>query len=192
MHYWRDIFSKHKKMRLKKTCEMTRDQLRPREKCGEPTGEYQANRVSGRQVLTLLEQMLTWSLNPVLGKRPLLLYISPNSVWTHLGVLTVGEKQLMLRSLKRAAVTDKFAAIYSTFSRHRQCAFRLRRLAKSGCPRRALLTTALSLWCRVHFRTWWSLFVAGARETPFFRASKSTFRDRCKGSELLYFEMQFS
>ena len=40
---------------------------------------------------------------------------SPNSVDT-LGVLTVSEKQLMLRSLKRAAVTGKFAAIYSTFT----------------------------------------------------------------------------
>ena len=28
----------------------------------------------------------------------------PQTVWTHLGVLTVGVKQLMLRSLKRAGV----------------------------------------------------------------------------------------
>ena len=48
------------------------------------------------------------------------------------------------------------------------------------------------MWCRAHFRTWWSLFVAGAGETSCFGASKSTFRDRCKGSELFYFEMQFS
>ena len=34
--------------------------------------------------------------------------------------------------------------------------------------------------------------MAGARETSCFGASKSTFRDKCKGSELFYFEMQFS
>ena len=34
--------------------------------------------------------------------------------------------------------------------------------------------------------------MAGARETSCFGAPKSTFRDRCKGSELLYFEVQFS
>ena len=34
--------------------------------------------------------------------------------------------------------------------------------------------------------------MAGARKTSCFGASKSTFRDRCKGSELLYFELQFS
>ena len=55
-----------------------------------------------------------------------------------------------------------------------------------------LLATALSLWRRAHFGTWWSLFVAGARETSCFGAPKSTFRDRCKGSELFYFDMQFS
>ena len=77
-------------------------------------------------------------------------------------------------------------------SRHRQCALRLRRLAGSGWLRRVLLATVLSLWRRVHFGTWWSLFVAGARETSCLGASKSTFRDRCKGSELFYFEVQFS
>ena len=34
--------------------------------------------------------------------------------------------------------------------------------------------------------------MAGARETSRFRGPKSTFRVRCKGSELFYFEMQFS
>ena len=34
--------------------------------------------------------------------------------------------------------------------------------------------------------------MAGAGETSYFGASKSTFRDRCKGSELFYFEVQFS
>ena len=81
---------------------------------------------------------------------------------------------------------------YIHTSRNRRHAFRLRRLAESGCPRRVLLTTALSLWCRAHFRTWWRLFVAGARETSCFGAPKSTCRDRRKGSELFYFEMQFS
>ena len=54
-----------------------------------------------------------------------------------------------------------------------------------------LLATVLSLR-RARFGTRWSLFVAGARETSCFGAPKSTFLDRCKGSELLYFEMQFS
>ena len=62
-----------------------------------------------------------------------------------------------------------------------------------GAPGRVLLTTVLSLWWRVPFRTWWSLFVAGARKTSCFGASKSTFRDsRCQGSALFYFEVQFS
>ena len=75
-------------------------------------------------------------------------------------------------------------------SRNPRSAFRLRRLTESGCPWRVLLTTVLSLWCRVHFRTRRSLFVAGARETSCFGAPKSTCRDRCKGSELFYFSWQ--
>ena len=51
------------------------------------------------------------------------------------------------------------------------------RLAESGGLARVLLETALSLWCRAHFRTLWSLFVAGARETSRFGVPKSTFRD---------------
>ena len=43
-------------------------------------------------------------------------------------------------------------------------AFRLRRLAESGRLPWVLLATTLSLWRRAHFRTWWSLFVAGAGE----------------------------
>ena len=53
-----------------------------------------------------------------------------------------------------------------------------------------LVATAFSLWCCAHFRTWWSLFVAGARETSCFGGPKSTFRDRRKGSERFYFEVQ--
>ena len=34
--------------------------------------------------------------------------------------------------------------------------------------------------------------MAGARQTSCFGAPKSTFRDKCKGSELSYVEMQFS
>ena len=34
--------------------------------------------------------------------------------------------------------------------------------------------------------------MTGARETSCFGAPKSTFRDRRKGSELFYLEMQFS
>ena len=44
-------------------------------------------------------------------------------------------------------------------SRNPRSASRLRRLAKSGWLERDLVATALSLWCRAHFRTWWSLFV---------------------------------
>ena len=51
----------------------------------------------------------------------------------------------------------------------------------------------MSVSVSAHFRAWWSLFVAGARETSCFGAPKSTFRDRRKpGSEFFYFEMQFS
>ena len=107
-----------------------------------------------------------------------------------LGVLTVGEKQLMLRSLKRAGVTGQFALIYSIYihaSRHRQCAFRLRRLAESGGRRWVLLATALSLWRHAHLGTsWWR------KGTSCFGAPKSTESDRCKGLDLLCFEMQFS
>ena len=47
---------------------------------------------------------------------------------------------------------------------------------KSACRGRVLLATALSLWCRAHFRTWWSL------------------RGRCKGNLVFSWskvEMQF-
>ena len=43
---------------------------------------------------------------------------------------------------------------------HFDCASSLNLGVRGGC----FLTTALSLWRHVHFRTWWSLFVAGARE----------------------------
>ena len=78
---------------------------------------------------------------------------------------------------------------YIHASQNPRSAFRLRRLAESGCPRRVLVATALSLWCCAHFRTWWPLFLAGARETSCF-GPKSTFSDRRKGSERLYFDMQ--
>ena len=42
---------------------------------------------------------------------------------------------------------------YIHASRNPPTAFRLRRLAKSGGPRRVLVATALSLWCRAHFLT---------------------------------------
>ena len=77
---------------------------------------------------------------------------------------------------------------YIHASRNPRSAFRLRKVAESGCLRRVLLATALSLWRRAHSRAWWSLFVAGAR----VGGAKSTFRDRCKGSEPAYFEMQIS
>ena len=47
-------------------------------------------------------------------------------------------------------------------------------------------------WSVLHFRTRELLFVAGARETSCFGAPKSTFRDRCKESEMFDFEVQFS
>ena len=113
--------------------------------------------------------------------------IVPQTVWTHLGVLTVVVKQLCLDRCGSLLFTA-----YIRASRSRRHAFRLRRLAKSGWRRRVLVATALSLCCRAHFRTWWSLCMAGARETSCFGGPKSTFRDRCKGSERLYFEVQIS
>ena len=41
-------------------------------------------------------------------------------------------------------------------------------------------------------RTLSMMIVAGARETSCFGGATSTFRDRCKGSERLYFERQIS
>ena len=110
---------------------------------------------------------------------------SPNSVDT-LGVLV---KHRCLIGCACAGVCGYSAAIYTTFTplQNSRSAFRLRRLANSAWPRRALVATALSLWFRAHFRTWWSLFLAGARETSRL-GPKSTFRDKCKGSE----EMQIS
>ena len=52
---------------------------------------------------------------------------------------------------------------------------------KFGWLERALVTTALSLFRRAHFRTQ-SLFVARARETSCFGGPKSTFRDNRKQS----------
>ena len=119
--------------------------------------------------------------------------VFPQTVWTHLGVLTVIEKQLCLdRCATRAcAANSPLFTVHSYLSKSSTC-ISTAQLTKSARRRRVLLATPLSLWCRAHFRTWWSLFVAGARETSCFRGPKSTFRDRCKGSELLYFEMQFS
>ena len=58
-------------------------------------------------------------------------------------------------------------------------------------PQRVLVATALWFWRRAHFRTSWSLFVAGAREISWFGGPKSTFRDRCKGSERLTSKCRF-
>ena len=49
---------------------------------------------------------------------------------------------------------------------------------------------ALSLWCRAHFGTWRSLFVAGARETSGFGGLKSTFCERFRRSEQFDVDVQ--
>ena len=117
----------------------------------------------------------------------------PQTVWTHLGVLTVRKKQLCLDrcAALACAANSLLFTVHSCLLKSSKCN-RLPRLAESVCLRRVLPTTALSLWCRAHFCIWWSFFVAGSRETSCFGASSSTFRDRCKGSELFYFELQFS
>ena len=86
-------------------------------------------------------------------------------------------------------------------SRHRQCACRLRRLAESGCLRRVLLTTALSLWRRAHFRICdhfrgrrkgnlvllvlqSRLFVTGARDRRCL-TSKCSFHGRCSTLDMV-------
>ena len=62
-------------------------------------------------------------------------------------------------------------------------AISLRRVARNVGPGTVLDRGALSLWCRAHFWTRSSHFVAGAMETFVFWWSKSTFRDRCRRSE---------
>ena len=108
--------------------------------------------------------------NPSIAAKNFYVQTTSQTVWTHLGVLTVGVKQLCL---------DRCAAwlcpAYSLLYLHtvHSC------LSKSSTwPWRVLVATALSLWCRAHFRTWWSLCVAGESETSCFGAPKSTFRDR--------------
>ena len=115
---------------------------------------------------------------------------SPNSVVT-LGVLTVSAKhRCPIEVLHRRVRLVRYYLQYSHASRNPRSAFRLRLLAKSAWRARVLPATPLSLWCCVHFRTWWSLFMAGTRDTSCFGGPKSTFRDRCKGWERLYFEVQ--
>ena len=106
----------------------------------------------------------------------------------------MSEKQVCLDrcSARPCPANSLLFTVYIHASRHGPCAFRLRRLAESGWPQWVLLATALSLFCRAHFGMWWSLFVAGARETSWLGAPKSTFRDRRKESELSHFVMQFS
>ena len=120
-----------------------------------------------------------------------------------LGVLTVVEKQLMLRLLKCGRVRLIRCYLQCIHgSRHRSCALRLRRLAESGLLRRALLTTALSLlWCRAHLVhgshfSWQAqgkprvlvlqrrLFVTGARDRSCF-TSKCNFRGRCSTLDMV-------
>ena len=64
-------------------------------------------------------------------------------------------------------------------------AFRLRRLAESGGLAQTLVATA-------HFRAWWSLFVAGARETLCFGVTfhdgftwKCSFGGRCSTLDMV-------
>ena len=104
---------------------------------------------------------------------------SPNS-----GVLTVGVKHRCLIEVSHGR--GRLVRCYLQYihaSRNPRSAFRLRRVARSAWPRRVLLATALLLW---------SLFVAGARGSSCFGGPRPTSRDRRKGSQRLYFEMQSS
>ena len=121
-----------------------------------------------------------WSLVPTIFD----CFCSPINNAVTLGVLTVVVKgRSLVEVLRRGVWLVRCYAQYIHASRNPQRAFRLRRLAKSGAGAGA---------CRTHFRTWWSLFVASARETSrsCFGGPKSAFRDRRKGSERCYFEMQ--
>ena len=79
-----------------------------------------------------------------------------------LGVLTVGEKQLMFRSLKRAGVCGLFAAIYSTCMPLEILEVHFDQRLRSRCG-------------AARFRTWWSLFVAGELENLVLWCSKVEF-----------------
>ena len=69
-------------------------------------------------------------------------------------------------------------------SRNPRSAFRLRRLAESGWPRRVLLTTAPRILVHGGHCSW----QAQGKPRALVLLS-STFRDRWKGSELFYFEL---
>ena len=105
--------------------------------------------------------------------------IFPQTVGS-LGVLTVMVKGRCLIEVSRGRVR-LIRCYLQCISRNPRSTFRLRMLAEYGAGR-VLVAAALSLWCRALFRTWWSLFVAGARETSCFGGPKSTFvtgaRDR--------------
>ena len=68
-----------------------------------------------------------------------------------LGVLTVRVKH-------RGARLIRCYLQYIHPSRNHRSAFRLPRRQAREIGAAALVATALSLWCRAHFRTWWPLF----------------------------------
>ena len=110
-----------------------------------------------------------------------------------LRVLTVSEKQVCLdRCSVRACAADSLLfTVHSCLSTSSMCTSTAQ--ARKICLPAAVASGDCALVVvRAHFGTWWSLFVTGARETSCFGAAKSTFRDRCKGSEVFYFEMHFS
>ena len=90
-------------------------------------------------------------------------------------------KEGVLRSLFRTGVSGQFAAIYSKFMPLDMSMCTSTVQAREICVGAAGASNDCAL-----------VAVAVARETLCFGAPKSTFRDRCKGSELLYFEKQFS
>ena len=126
---------------------------------------------------------------------------SPSSVDT-LRALTVNVKHRCLVEVLHRGVRLTRCYLQCTHaSRNRRSAFRLRRLAKSAWARRVLLATALSLWCRAHFRTgghlsWQAqgkpramavqsrLFVTGARDRSGF-TSKCRFRGKCSTLDMV-------
>ena len=149
---------------------------------------------------------------PTADRRPwaFLTFFSPNSVGT-LRVLTVSEKQLMLRSLKRAGVTGEFAAIYSTFTPldivqvHFDCAGSQNLPARGVCFRRQRSRCgAVCIFAHGGDFSWQAqgepralvlqsrLFVAGARDRGCF-TSKCSFRGRCStlGMVVIVQELRF-
>ena len=137
-----------------------------------------------------------------MGCLKVMLFMFPQTVWTHLGVFTAGVKQLCLDrwGARACAANSLLLTVHSCLSTSSKC-ISTAQASKIRVPAAGASGDCALVVSRAHFRTWWSLFVAGAREASCFGGpsrlfvtgardrsgctSKCRFRGRCSTLDMV-------